>query len=86
MAVAKTRAGLDAGTDVELVTFPTPKSVYELVSESLTGEAAVAAGVDRWTRANLSSGELDVLRAARGPALMFRRGEPLALMPFRYVR
>jgi len=29
---------------------------------------------------------IDILRTIRGPATMFRRGEPLALMPFTFVR
>ena len=37
-------------------------------------------------KTNLSKGEIDILRAARGPAATFRRGEALALMPFRLLR
>jgi hypothetical protein len=36
--------------------------------------------------ANISSTELDALRTLRGPLARFRRGEPLALMPFAFVR
>lgn len=85
VAVAKQRAKLEAGSDVELVTFPTPKTFYEILSDSMSGGAGRAA-VDAWVQANLSAGELEVLRAARGPLSLYRRGEPLALMPFTWVR
>ena len=39
-----------------------------------------------WLTANLSKGEIEVLRTMRGPLAMFRRGEPLALMPFTFLR
>jgi hypothetical protein len=39
-----------------------------------------------WLNANLSRGELEVLRAMHGPIGLFRRGEPLALMPLTYLR
>jgi protease-4 len=83
--LAKTRAGIPSDADVELVTYPAPKTFYQLVSESLSGEAQASA-VDAWMRANLSTTELAALRAVRGPATMFRRGEALALMPLTFVR
>ena len=61
------------------------KSLYELLSEQLSGGGEQAA-VSAWLSANLSSAELDALRALRGPLALFRRGEPLALMPFTFVR
>ena len=43
--------------------------------------------VGRWISANLPAGELAVLRAmSGGPLAMFRRGEPLALMPVTFLR
>ena len=42
--------------------------------------------VGAWMTANLTRGELEALRALRGPLAMFRRGEPLALMPFTFLR
>jgi hypothetical protein len=39
-----------------------------------------------WLSANLSRGELQALRMMRGPLTMFRRGEPLALMPMTWIR
>jgi protease IV len=85
VSVAKDRAKIPADDDVELVIYPAPKSFYQLVTEEFTG-ASEAAAIDSWMASRLSSAELEALRALRGPATMFRRGEPLALMPFRFVR
>ena len=85
VAVAKERAKIPADNDVELVIYPPPKSFYEVVTEQFSG-GSQASAVDAWRAANLSSGELEVLRTLRGPATMFRRGEPLAIMPYRFLR
>ena len=82
--IAKQRANIPVESDVELVDFPRPKSFYEMVSEGLSGSSEAA--VRGWMSTNLSADELTVLRALRGGTAMFRRGEPLALMPFTYVR
>jgi protease IV len=85
IALAKQRAKIPAESDVELVVYPPRKSFYEIVSEQLNGVNESAA-VSRWVAASLSQGELELLRTMRGPLTMFRRGEPLALMPFRFLR
>jgi protease IV len=85
IAVAKQRAKIPADSSIELVVYPPRKSFYELVTEQFSGSADSAA-VAGWLNANLSKGEVDVLRAIRGPLDLFRRGEPLALMPFTFVR
>ena len=73
-------------TDVELVVYPPRKSFYEILSDQLNGTNE-SVTVGRWLSANLSTGELDVLRDdCGGPLAMFRRGEPLALMPFTFLR
>src|SRR4051812_33592381 len=88
VAVAKQRAKIAADSDVELVVYPPRKSFYELLSEQFSGssEGAQSAAVTAWLTANLSSGEIEALRIMRGPFAMFRRGEPLALLPFTFVR
>ncbi len=88
VAVAKQRAKLAADTDVELVVYPPRKSFYELLSEQFSGsgESAQSAAVTAWLSSNLSSGEIEALRIMRGPFAMFHRGEPLALLPFTFVR
>jgi hypothetical protein len=45
-----------------------------------------SAVIGTWLRTNLSSAEFDLLRTARGPAALFRRGEALAIMPVQYLR
>jgi protease IV len=85
IGIAKQRAKIAAGTDVELVIYPPRKSFYEIVSDQFNGTGDSTA-VSTWLSANLSKGEIDALRAIRGPFAMFRRGEPLALMPFTYLR
>jgi protease-4 len=85
VALAKERAKLPAGGDVELVVYPPRKSFYEILSDQLGG-ASDEAAVGAWLSANLSKGELEALRVVRGPLTMFRRGEPLALMPFTFLR
>jgi len=85
VAIAKQRAKLAADAEVELVVFPPRKSFYEILSNQLGGSADRLA-VDTWLSANLSKGELTALRLMRGPLTMFRRGEPLALMPMEWMR
>src|SRR3954452_9164810 len=88
VAVAKQRAKIAADSDVELVVYPPRKSFYELVSEQFNGSSESMQGlaVGEWLNANLPKGETEALRIRRGPVPLSRRGEPLALMPFTYVR
>jgi protease-4 len=85
IAAAKQRAKLPADGEVELVVYPPRKSFYEIVSDQFGG-AADQMTASAWLSANLTTGELEALRALRGPLALFRRGEPLALMPFRFLR
>jgi protease-4 len=79
IGIAKEHAGIDADRAVQIVVYPPPKSFYELITE-LPGVSV------RSPAAWLSRGELELLRAFRGPGAIFRRGEPLALMPFTFLR
>jgi protease-4 len=85
IAVAKQRAKIAADAEVELVVFPPRKSFYEIVTDQLSGSGESMA-VSAWLSANLSKGEIEALRTMRGPFATFRRGEPLALMPFTFLR
>ena len=85
IAVAKQRAKIPVESEVELVVYPPRKSFYELLSEQLSGSSDQMAG-GAWMAAHLTKGELDALRLLRGPLAIFRRGEPLALMPFTLLR
>lgn len=87
VALAKERAHIDPATDVELVVFPPRRSFYELLTDQWSGDgASEQAAVGRWVAANLSAAERDALQALRSPFGMFRPGEMLALMPYRFVR
>jgi len=85
VAIAKQRAKLAADTEVELVVFPPRKSFYELLTEQFSGSSEQVA-MSTWLSANLSRGEIEALRIMRGPLALFRRGEPLALMPMTFLR
>jgi len=84
IAIAKQRAKIPADSDVELAVYPPRKSFYELLTEQFSG-GGESLRVGTWIRTHLSAGEVELLRALRGPAL-FRRGEVLALMPFTFLR
>lgn len=77
--IAKERAGIDAGEDVELVVYPPRRSLYEALTEQF-GASASGWGL----LANRA--EAQALAAITAPARLFRRGEPLALMPFAFMR
>jgi protease-4 len=83
--VAKQRAKIPAEDEVELVVYPPRKSFYELVSDQLSGTGEQMA-LSAWMSANLTRGELEALKTLRGPLALFHRGEPLALMPFAFLR
>jgi protease IV len=85
IAVAKQRAKIAADTEVELVIFPPRKPFYEILTDQFSASGESMA-VSAWLTANLSKGEIEALRTMRGPFAMFRRGEPLALMPFTFLR
>jgi protease-4 len=84
IAVAKERAKIPVDSDVELIVYPPRKNFYEIVSDTFSGTGEQAA-VGAWIRGNLTSAEIEALRALRGPASLFRRGEMLALMPFTFL-
>jgi protease-4 len=77
---AKQRAGISEDDDVEVVVYPPSRTLYEALTQQL---ASPAAGV--W--ASLAAGaEGRAIAALTVPIRMFRRSEPLALMPFSFVR
>jgi protease-4 len=85
IAIAKQRAKIAADADVEIQIFPAPKSFYELLSDTFNG-TSTGLTMGQWLNQNLTAGEIDALRMMRGPLTLFRRGEPLALMPFQFLR
>lgn len=76
--LAKARAGIGADEDVELVVFAPRRTFYEALLERIGGTAGEGALL-RALGGDVAAGVRAVSAAAR-----FRRGEPLALMPFAF--
>jgi protease-4 len=76
--LAKERARIPPDEDVELVAYPRRRSVFEALSDQF-------GGVNIWT---VLAGGADqrAFGALSAPVRLFRRGEPLVLMPFTFVR
>jgi protease IV len=88
IAQAKKRAGIAPDTEVDLVNYPARKTLLELLAEQLSGS-----GHQRDTHVDLRLvagllGDADsrALGLLTAPMRLFRRGEPLALMPAGYLR
>jgi protease-4 len=81
VAIAKERAKIPADEDVELVTYPPRRSFYETVAEQFGRSSHFSL----W---GMLAGMRDArsLATAIAPVQLFRRGEPLALMPFGFIR
>jgi protease IV len=81
IALAKQRAKIAQDTEVELVIYPPKKSIYDLLSDPLggSGRATTLASL-------LGFGNPKIVEALATPLRVFRRGEPLALMPNVFVR
>jgi protease-4 len=79
IAIAKSRAGIPADEEVELVSYPPRRTLLEAVAEQFG-----SGGVSLW--AQLGGAEGRAIAALTAPVRIFRRGEPLALMPFAFVR
>jgi len=78
--VAKQRARIPADEDVELVVYPARRSFYEALAERFGGRGAGA------LTALMGRADARAVAALTAPIRLFRRGEPLALMPFTFVR
>jgi protease-4 len=81
IAIAKTRAKIAQDAGVELVVYPPRKSIYEIVSNPFGRSEGVGT-----LGALLGLGDRRALQSLTAPLHLFRRGEPLALMPNVFVR
>jgi protease-4 len=88
VALAKKRAGIAPETEVELVNYPPRKTLFELLAEQISGS-----GSQRDMDAEMQmisglfgGGDAHALGMLTAPMRLFHRGEPLALMPFTFVR
>ncbi len=81
VALAKQRAKISQDTEVELLIYPPKKSFYDIVRDPF------GSGDRAGTLASLLGfGNPKALQALAAPLQVFRRGEPLALMPNVFVR
>ena len=81
LRIAKARAKIPQDAEVELVVYPPHKSIYEIVANPFgrsDGATALAA--------LLGLEDPRALQTLTAPLQIFRRGEPLALMPNVFVR
>ena len=81
VSIAKQRAKIPLDQDVELVVYPPKKSFYDIFKNPFgpSDRAATLASLLGFTNPR-------VLQALAAPLHVFRRGEPLALMPNVFVR
>jgi protease-4 len=81
VAIAKERAKIPAGEQVDLVVYPPRRSLYDLFMTSLSGmdEQAQLAAL-------LGIRDRRAVGMLTAPLRLFRPGEPLAMMPFGYLR
>jgi protease IV len=77
--IAKARAKIPADEEVEVVVYPARRSIYEALTEQFG-----TAGLGSWS---LFAGKAErkAIAALTAPVRLFRRGEPLALMPFPFM-
>ena len=81
ISLAKQRSKIPQDTEVELVVYPPRRSFYDFFTSSLgSGDRAST------VLALLGFGNPRLLQAIAAPLQVFRRGEPLALMPNVFVR
>ena len=78
VAAAKQRARIPADEDVEIVVYPPRRSFYQALADQL--------GTTRALHLLFDDRDRRTLAALTAPVRLFRRGEPLALMPFAFVR
>jgi protease-4 len=81
--LAKERANLDAGKAVDLVVYPRPRSVFDILANPLgTSPTTGVAGLEQ----ALSRDQARALGSAANMLRIFRRGEALLLMPNVFIR
>lgn len=79
IAIAKERAKIPKDEDVEVVVFSGQRTLYEALTEQLSGGASLLSGLT-------GRSEVRAIGAVTAPLRLFKRGEPLTLLPFAFVR
>jgi len=77
VALAKAAAKIPEDEDVELVTYPARRTLYDALSQELRRVSVLAD-----LKSAFANGDIAGLSTLASPLGMFRRGEALALMPF----
>lgn len=88
IAAARTRARIPADEEVELVIYPRPRTVYEVLSEqfaSPVGDLRAATTAEALLTL-LGPRDRQALAALLAPSRLFRAGEMLAHMPYVFLR
>jgi protease-4 len=81
VSIAKERAHIPADEEVDLVVYSARRSFYEALTELGRSSSALGAwGV------LMNAAQRQAAASLLAPVTSFRRGEPLALMPFTFVR
>jgi len=81
VSIAKERAHIPADEEVELVVYSARRSFFEAITE--LGRSSSALG--SWGTL-MNAAQRQAAASLLAPVTSFRRGEPLALMPFTFVR
>ena len=82
LAIAKREAKLEEDAAVDLVTYPPPRGLYDALFHPFGGAAVRQQALSLF----LSEEEQRALSAITVPMRLFKRGEPLALMPYVVMR
>lgn len=80
--LAQQRAKLDPSREVDLVVYPPKRSLYDLLASPLGSSGAASAATEVLFRRP----EVRWLQSATSVLSLFRRGEPLAILPNVFVR
>ena len=81
----KERADIDPDTAVETVVYPRRRTFYEALSDQF-GRSDGGASLSLVRTLTGVHGPARAIASATAPGRLFRRGEPLAIMPFAFVR
>jgi protease-4 len=79
LRIAGQRARLDPQAGVQLVVYPPKRSLYEILSRQMGSSTGVVEAV-------LGRSDMRAVQAAASVLPLFRRGEPLAILPNVFVR
>ena len=85
VSMAKQAAGIRPESDVSLVIYPKRRSLFDILTGTVVeGEAAAARRLVASLGGTGAAGSSSIAQAST--PFLFRRGEPLALMPFAFAR